>query len=364
MRHGEAFRPGMDVARKAHASSLTSTGLGDAKAVGHRLADSVGDLALSALDVTVACATSPQARDTAAAVAAQLDQVGGVVVLKSLDLAAWTADPEQDPAEHWNLIEKNSRGGPLMRSQPSSSHMTRRRAGCYITSSVSRVRASVEQARCRSPATSSLSSGAEPKRTMTATLPMTTTLPMTAWCGCSLSPSDSGLVDELHAKIKSKMDAAKLLGTFVTAVLLFAARELSGAVGPPWWYQWVAGLGVALLTLATAAYFVTMFRYDELLMPVRMWPSPRPSKRPLPRGFVARPPSSAGWVLYENMMRIWFNAFVPATLLGGGGAIAVTIALARPDGLWWLAVGLSMAGVVLVTMMLLPIARPTLGVSD
>lgn len=111
-----------------------------------------------------------------------------------------------------------------------------------------------------------------------------------------LSPSDNRLVDELHAKIKSKMDSAKLLGTFLTALLVFAARELSGVERSPGWYPWVAGLALVLLALATAAYFVTMFLYDELLMPVRFWPSRRPSGRPLPRGFVARPPSSAGWV--------------------------------------------------------------------
>lgn len=179
-----------------------------------------------------------------------------------------------------------------------------------------------------------------------------------------LSPSDNRLVDELHAKIKSKMDSAKLLGTFLTALLVFAARELSGVERSPGWYPWVAGLALVLLALATAAYFVTMFLYDELLMPVRFWPSRRPSGRPLPRGFVARPPSSAGWVLYQNMMHVWSNAFIPATLLAGGGAIAVTIALARPHGLWWLAVGVSIGAVVSVTAVLLRIAKPALGVSD
>jgi hypothetical protein len=115
--------------------------------------------------------------------------------------------------------------------------------------------------------------------------------------------------------------------------------------------------------MATASYLVTMFRYDALLMPVRFWPSPRSSTH-LPRGFVARPPSSAAWVLYQNVMRVWFNAFIPATLLGGAGAIAVTVALAQPHKFWWFAVALSIVAVLNVTWLVWREAKPKLGVSD
>jgi len=178
-----------------------------------------------------------------------------------------------------------------------------------------------------------------------------------------LSPSDEDVIKELQDKIKSKMDLAKLLGAFLTALLLFAARELAGVEDPPVWYPWVAGLGLVLLAIATAGYFVTMFKYDALLMPVRFWPSPRSSTE-LPPGFVARPPSSASWVLYQNMMRVWVNAFVPATLLGGAGTIAVTVALAKPHELWWLAVALSIVAVFAVTWLVWREATPNLGVSD
>jgi len=161
------------------------------------------------------------------------------------------------------------------------------------------------------------------------------------------------------------MDSAKLLGAFLTALLVFAARELAHVENPPSWHPWVAGAGLALLATATAAYFVTMFLYDGLLMPVRMWPSPRPSRRKLPRGFVQRPPSSAAWVLYQNMMRVWSNAFVPATALGGSGALLVTIALVRPsDDPAWIAVAVAVAVVVGSTWLIARSARPQLGVSD
>jgi hypothetical protein len=180
-----------------------------------------------------------------------------------------------------------------------------------------------------------------------------------------LSPRDDKLIDDLCDKIKSKMDSAKLLGAFLTAGLVFAARELAQSPEPTGWQPWVGGAGLTLLAAATAAYFVTMFMYDGLLMPVRMWPSPKPTKRELPRGFVRRPPSSAAWVLYQNMMRVWSNAFVPATGLGGGGALLVTIALVQPaDALAWIAVVVAVATVAAGTWFIAESARPKLGVSD
>lgn len=97
-----------------------------------------------------------------------------------------------------------------------------------------------------------------------------------------LSPGDEKLIEDLRDKIKSKMDSAKLLGAFITAVLVFAARELAVLPEAAGWQLWVGGAGLTMLAAATAAYFATMFMYDGLLMPVRMWPSPKPTQRELP----------------------------------------------------------------------------------
>ena len=116
--------------------------------------------------------------------------------------------------------------------------------------------------------------------------------------------------------------------------------------------------------MAVVAFFVTMLRYAELLMPVALWPSAGAKGSP-PRGFVARPPSSAKWVLYQNMMRVWALAFVPATLLAGAGSVAVAIALAHPDGRSaWTAVVLAVAVLVGFTVLLWRTAKPNTGVSD
>jgi hypothetical protein len=160
------------------------------------------------------------------------------------------------------------------------------------------------------------------------------------------------------------MDSAKLLGAFLTALLLFAAREVAAVENPPGWQPVVGGIGLVMLAIATAAYFVTMFKYDDLLMPVRMWPSPRQPHSRLPRGFAVRPPSSAAWVLYQNMMQVWLCAFIPATLFAGGGSIAVTVALARPHDLWWLAIAGAIAAVGAMTFVIYRMAQPNLGIGD
>jgi hypothetical protein len=41
----------------------------------------------------------------------------------------------------------------------------------------------------------------------------------------------------------------------------------------------LAVTGLALLAIATILYFVTLFLYDELLMPTRFWPTRLPEVR-------------------------------------------------------------------------------------
>jgi hypothetical protein len=64
------------------------------------------------------------------------------------------------------------------------------------------------------------------------------------------------------------------------------------------------------------------------------------------------------------MMRVWNNGFIPATVLGALGAIAVSVALVQPSQWWWLAVVLAIAALVGVTVVVWFLATPKLGVSD
>ena len=126
------------------------------------------------------------------------------------------------------------------------------------------------------------------------------------------------------------MDTAKFLGAFITALVTFVLGKRFDAhtdtalnagllnVQPMLWLITIVTLGLAaLLCFAAVAY------YDGLLMPVRFWESStRPSRLGLRlRGssraswLVRRPPSSAAWVLKQNMVRVWNRLVVAAMLM-------------------------------------------------
>lgn len=126
----------------------------------------------------------------------------------------------------------------------------------------------------------------------------------------TMAPTDKETHDELKAKVKSKMDVAKVFGGVVIAVLVFLLRGLLGDDVISGWAL------AALLSVGSSAilYFATLFAYDSLQMPTRFWGERRPDRKP-PHWLVRRPPSSATWVLYQNMIRTWTWLFVPATIL-------------------------------------------------
>lgn len=348
MRHGQVFRPGMAADNRAPGSSLTNAGLSDARAVGRRFAEAIAEYRIDPAEVTIVCARSLEAKATAAALRDELKGSGAPVPLDKLDPGTW---PPHETAARWNAIEgeMGDRKARVLVAVGHDPHVS------WLLHHLVEVGGRGQR-------------WAGPLPLARGELAMLDVRkkPALRWV---LSPSDESVIEQLQDKVKSKMDSAKLLGTFLTALLVFSAKELAGVDNPPAWYPWVAGCGLVLLTMGTAAYFVTMFRYDELLMPVRFWPSPQPRIDPasgggLPRGFVCRPPSSAAWVLYQNMMRVWANAFIPATVLAGTGAIAVSVALAQPNQWWWLPVGVSILALLGVTRAVWVISKPGLGVSD
>jgi phosphohistidine phosphatase SixA len=342
MRHAEAFRPGTDPDKRYGDTALTNAGWRGALAVGARLADALPEHGLGVKDVTIVCAESQEAGDTASGL---VDGLGGSQIAKpldDLDPTTWTTASGE--TERWKRILAGSgqtEAFVIVGHDPQMSWLLHHLVGPRGQRRAGQL---------------PLGRGE---------LAMLDGPPGGLELQWVLSPGDEKLIEDLRDKIKSKMDSAKLLGAFLTAVLVFAARELAVLPEAAGWQLWVGGAGLTMLAAATAAYFATMFMYDGLLMPVRMWPSPKPTERELPRGFVRRPPSSAAWVLYQNMMRIWLNAFVPATGLGGGGAVLVTIALVRPeDALAWIAVVAAVGGVAACTWFIAESARPKLGVSD
>ena len=188
-----------------------------------------------------------------------------------------------------------------------------------------------------------------------------------AW---TIHPDDREAVSDIRDKIKSKMDAAKVMGAFITALVTFVltqflaqTKSVDGAT------VYLRGATVVLLLAAAVLFFLSLFHYDSLLMPIRFWGSAAPragrwraSREPPP--VVRRPPSSSAWVLYQNMVRIWNRTFVPAVCLVGAALITFCQAAIRPGELrdWW--VLLAGAGGALLVLGWRWVSRPRLGAQD
>lgn len=175
-------------------------------------------------------------------------------------------------------------------------------------------------------------------------------------------------IEKLTSKISSKMDTAKVFGAFVTALLTFIATQYAlYPIRNPTASDsiWIILRTVSLGSLGTAVilYLLTLFWYDRLIMPRRFWRSGQGGRRRLPSGFLERPPSSAVWVLYQNMQRTWRLLFVPASWAAGIGVGTFVVARTEPSDLSWLPV-LSGLALAVLTVCWGWLSRPTLGVED
>jgi phosphohistidine phosphatase SixA len=137
----------------------------------------------------------------------------------------------------------------------------------------------------------------------------------------SMAFIDHSTLPELREKIKSKMTLANLLSGFITAGIalllgLLADKDKIQALGVQ---ALVVFLAAGSLLLAVGFYLLTMFSYDSLLMPTRFWAEAPSGLRHRPPWIVARPPSGAHWILYQNMIRVWQFQFMPATFFALSG---------------------------------------------
>jgi hypothetical protein len=150
----------------------------------------------------------------------------------------------------------------------------------------------------------------------------------------SLAPTDNKTEELLREKIRGKMESAKLLGGIVAAGVGFVLTGFHDlAFGWSTMMDDIAramrldvpsldgermlcfGLAISALLLATGLYCLAYLSYDCLLMPTRFWDAVEPPDRW--QGIVWRPPSSSLLIMHQNMQRVWFRAFVPATLTTG-----------------------------------------------
>jgi hypothetical protein len=164
-----------------------------------------------------------------------------------------------------------------------------------------------------------------------------------------LSPSDDKAMEDLKEKIKSKMDIAKLLSAFITTALGFLLSSLIDKDKMDYIceYKWALYTSAGSFLTAVGLYLATMYAYDRLLMPTRFW-----GHKPLPedpndrlKWLVWRPPSSALWVLYQNMMRIWYSLFTVATCSVLLGLFFMAYAVFKPEQPYWM-IGIVAVGVI------------------
>jgi hypothetical protein len=195
----------------------------------------------------------------------------------------------------------------------------------------------------------------------------------------AIGPGEASAIADLRDKIRSKMDTAKFLGAFITALVTFVLGKRFDAhtdtalnagllnVQPMLWLITIVTLGLAaLLCFAAVAY------YDGLLMPVRFWESSaRPSRLRLwgssrASWLVRRPPSSAAWVLKQNMVRVWNRLVVAAMLMLGVALSAFSVLIVvKPKDYGDL--GRPIAAIILfggLACGYLVLARPHIGTQD
>jgi phosphohistidine phosphatase SixA len=157
----------------------------------------------------------------------------------------------------------------------------------------------------------------------------------------ALTPRDRDAektLTELKEKIRGKMEGAKLLGAVITGALGFTLgmliddAKLDAVEG---YYLAVLYASVLAFLLAGICYFASYYAYDRLLMPIRFW-ADGGSAGSNPAWLVMRPPSSATWVLYQNMIHVWQCLFTPAMMFTFAGLILLGFAVLRPTRGWLL----------------------------
>ena len=170
-----------------------------------------------------------------------------------------------------------------------------------------------------------------------------------------LSPSDPQAIEDLRAKIKSKMDTAKVLSVFISAGFGFVVKaiaDLDLASGPA--HQvWGLHLTALFFLAAIGLYLASMYSYDSLLMPRRFWAEGSPeAAKARPAWLVARPPSPAHWVLYQNMLAVWNRQFTPATIAVLLGLLSLAYSVMGVTAAYPIASAVALASTALVLVWL------------
>jgi hypothetical protein len=336
MRHGAGIKPGDDPKNKPPSSDhvLTAEGLREARAVGDRLAETLAtagpeDRPVKVAEIRYAGATGrlvlldyPANREpeaTAKAVAHQLTLRG----IKHEKPTPWPViRPEVFPASSSKAADKAFKAADCLK-EVAEQH---RGQAILVVGNSSQVDWIAEQL-ARRP----IAVGRGEVVCLAKTSPRQSRWGL-RW---TVGPSEEATIKDLRDKIRSKMDTAKFLGAFITALVSFvlgkwldalrAAAAKNQPIPIPVGQHWLWLLTVVLLLLAAVLCFAALFFYDGLLMPDRYWTSSTRRRNSFrARWVVQRPPSSAAWVLQQDMIRVWNRLVVPAIVALGAALLVFT----------------------------------------
>lgn len=186
-----------------------------------------------------------------------------------------------------------------------------------------------------------------------------------------LTPSKAAAIEQLRTKLTSKMVVLGVLAGFTlaaTATILVTLPPHGTA------RRLLAGTSVGCLSLSAGIYICVLLAYDELMMPARFWRARRFRTHslgalrervagrpgPLVQGPVVRPPSSAGVVIFQNMVALW-RWVIRALILSGAGVLLLAFSEFWSRRLWVGVVGATMAFSLAVWWLTL---RPRVGSED
>lgn len=153
------------------------------------------------------------------------------------------------------------------------------------------------------------------------------------------------LVKQLQDKIKSKMDVAKSFAAFISLVLGIVLRDYGTLLAESSYFAHnIALLGYFMLLVSLSASIATLFAYDRLLMPAKLW--------------YIRPDTNS----YENnlenlkndMINAWKFFFIPSVMALFVGLICLLVVVTKV-GIWETILFLVACFVPLLMYMIVPI---------
>ena len=178
----------------------------------------------------------------------------------------------------------------------------------------------------------------------------------------AIAGDDRKTSEQLREKIKSKMDAAKLLAGFASAVIGLLFRDIAAAASNPQNRTELIYIAVASVVASLALSFGAFLSYDRLLMPPLFW-SGRPAtlRELVNKTTLVRPPTQTHWLLYDSMIRIWRLEFLPAATLFATGLVLLVFAVVTPATQYTVLVAAIAIG---IPALLHSWSRPALGFDD